>query len=148
MGPPDRLMPSLPRQPAARALGISESTLRRWCEVLGAPIARRGRKGNLGGTLYDVAAIQAWRDRRWPQSTMTEEVQTHAELIADLPQMMANSLNEQFLSATGPHKLRLAAEFAGVWRRFLTALEKRGIVDVQTPAEIDRLRLIAHRMSD
>jgi hypothetical protein len=141
-------VPALPRQQASRELGISESTLRRWCEHEGAPIARRGRKGNRGAALYDVAAIQAWREQRRQGPSKTNEVNTSAQLIADLPQIISDALDEQFLKTTGPHKLQLAAEFTGVWYRLLKVLEKRGIADVPMPAKIERLRLIAHRMSD
>ena len=145
-------MPALPRQPsrpelltlceAAAALDVSPSTLRRWCDDEGAPVARRGRKGKNGAGLYDVAAIRAWRAR---EPSDTDDVKTYAQLIVDPLKLIADASWTQFCSTTGPHKHQLAGELAAIGFRVLAALEDLGMTDVPMPPEITRLRLIAQQ---
>lgn len=50
----------LPLTEAARALGISPATLRRWL-TQGAPVASRGRRGRGRAHLIDPTAVRRWR---------------------------------------------------------------------------------------
>ena len=121
---------------AAAALGSSEASLRRWCDQ-GAPIARRGRRGKGGAALYDVNALKAWRDG-------DRGVEPASEFLA----LLGSVLWAQFLATSGPHKRAIASDFAAAWYRMRWELEDRGSSTGAAPIEIERLRLIAQKMSD
>lgn len=122
----------LPIREAAQALGVSESTLRR-----GAPVARRGRRGKGGAALYDVDALQAWRDGEHGAAPASEFLE-----------LLGAVLWAQFAAMSGPHKRAIAGEFAAAWHRMHFELDDRGFTVSAQRIEIERLRLIGQKMSD
>jgi len=129
---------------AARALGISPSTLRRWC-AQGCP-HQPGRRGNGGAARYDPELIRRWR-------AGDLEVSYHA-LAAELHQAAAGALFEQWRAIEGPSKRRDAGLVAACWFIFATAttdvLRQRDstIAEPRLPSEIRHLRQIAHNVSN
>ncbi len=122
---------------AARALGVSDSTLRRWLKA-GAPVVRRGRKGRGGQTLIDVGAVQAWR------GMPGTPVGISASQVAGL---VAKGVEDAFRDADGPHKAAAAALMVATWYHVSARiLEAMGDPDPDIiPPEVERLLQIAHR---
>jgi phage terminase Nu1 subunit (DNA packaging protein) len=103
-----RLIPEaapLPVPDAARQLGVSVPTLRRWI-ASGAPLARRGRRGRGRATLIDPVAVAAWRAAQAPSLAVA---------AAGLPEVLADALADALVQAEGCDKRRLAAVLAGAW---------------------------------
>jgi len=122
---------------AAAALDTSEASIRRWVDQ-GAPIARRGRRGKGGAALYDVDALKAWRGG--DRGTATPD--------CDFLELLGAVLWAQFLATSGPHKRAIASDLAAAWHRMRWELEDRGSSAGAAPIEVERLRLIAQKMSD
>lgn len=106
-------MTALPMVDAARELGISSSTLRRWVEKDGAPVASRGRRGRGKATLIYPDAIRRWR-------AATGREQALIELGAALPELIARAMSEAFKQMaercqTGGERRRVAAALAVGW---------------------------------
>lgn len=70
----------LPLTEAARALGISPGTLRRWL-AQGAPVAQRGRRGRGKATLVCPDAIRRWRAASDHDARLTKFAGALPELI-------------------------------------------------------------------
>lgn len=102
---------------AARALGISESQLRRYV-ASGAPVAHRGARGRGRATLLDPSAIEAWRRAGAGDDRLVV-------LAAELPELIASAIHSAFLSTDGPHKRATAGALAGVWYLVTTAVLDR-----------------------
>jgi hypothetical protein len=106
----------LPLPEAARALGVSTPTLRRWLRA-GAPQTRRGRRGRGGHALLDPAALAAWRQRQAAGVAISAR-----ELAAWLPEAAAARTWTTFTRLDGPHKRRCAGALAGAWFEITTAV--------------------------
>lgn len=140
-------MTALPLPAAARALSVSEATLRRWIRR-GAPQARRGRRGRGHACLIDVAAITAWRGHHGPSPGLRV-------FASEIPELVAAAVDECFRAITGPHKRASAGVLAATWYVVTVRLLDRlhadlpGLQDVgELPEMIQRLRQIGHEMID
>ncbi len=130
----------LPLPEAARSLGVSTPTLRRWLRA-GAPQTRRGRRGRGGHALLDPVALAAWRQRQATAAQISPR-----ELAAWAPEAFADAAWATLRRIDGPHKRRAAGVLAGVWYAISTALLDElqradpSIPDLQSvPEAIDRL---------
>lgn len=127
---------------AARELGVSVATLRRWLHA-GAPQTRRGARGRGRATLVNPAAIVAWRASR--------AVTTNAD-ASRIPDLIADGVAEAFEQAEGLPKQRAAGFACHAWysasTRVLDHLRESDptVPDVASvPLAIERLRKIATR---
>jgi len=93
-------MTARPVPEAARALGVSTSTLRRWMQA-GAPVARRGRRGRGCRALVDPVAVLAWRE-----GERGDVDATLRELAGRLPELIGDAMAEAF---------RMADKRNGAW---------------------------------
>lgn len=125
--------------PAAEALGVAPSTLRRWTRQ-GAPVARRGRRGRGGAARYDVDAIRRW------QRLQRSDV---AIAAVDLPRVIADAVCRLYVDLEGPHKRPCAGFAAGVWYAVSVAAldhlraHAADVGDIEAlPENIRRLRAI------
>lgn len=127
----------LPIAQAARALGTSETSLRRWIKA-GAPVARRGRRGRGHVTLIDVAAVEAWR--------AGGDDAALRDLAARLPELLGDAMVEAHRLA--PDKRGAAWMACASWQLALYAIndhlaERLGeLPPPQVPESIERLRKI------
>jgi|SRR5690606_20728165 len=138
-------MSARPLPEAARALGVSTPTLKRWIRQ-GAPVARRGRRGRGCRTLIDPEAIRAWR-----QAQDADHAQVEAALRAlagCIPQVLADAVEEAFRLA--PDKRGAAWTACAAWQLSVVAVLDHlracgaDISDPDTiPESIERLRKIA-----
>ncbi|WP_162434816.1 helix-turn-helix domain-containing protein [Pseudoxanthomonas koreensis] len=135
-------MTGLTLREAARALGISPRTLRRWLSA-GAPVARRGRRGTGGAALIDPHAVLAWRD------TCDADAALQA-FAGRVPELVACAIAEAHRMIEGPHKRATAGALAGTWFIVSAALTDALRQQVPTipeignvPREIERLRKCA-----
>jgi hypothetical protein len=134
---------------AARALGVSESQLRRYVDD-GAPVLRRGGRGRGRAALVDVEAIAAWRrSRDGGQALPNDRV---VMLAAEIPELAADAVYRAFLAVESNDKCAVAGILAGVWYVVTVALldRIRAVVpstpDVETtPEKIATLREINER---
>lgn len=136
---------ALPVPQAARVLGTSSATLRRWIAA-GAPVARRGRRGRGRATLVDPAAVMAWRRR---------EGGTDALLIlaARLPELLAQAAEQAHRAAPDKRDPVTAAWcLCAAWQLGVAAVVEvareagADIPDISAiPEAIERLRKIATR---
>lgn len=134
---------------AARELGVSVPTLKRWLRQ-GAPVAHRGRRGRGCRTLVDPAAIRAWR-----QAQDADHAQAEAALrtlAGRIPQLLADAVEEAFRLA--PDKRGAAWTACAAWQLSVVAvldhLRECGadVGDPDTiPESMERLRKIAIRRS-
>lgn len=138
-------MSALPIDEAARALGVAPSTLRRWI-ALGAPVARRGRRGRGHVTLIDPEAIEAWRAAKAGGDDVDAVLRS---LAGALPELLADAAFEAFRLA--PDKRGAAWAAAAAWQLSAFALhdllaEHVGALPEPTaiPEPIERLRKIAN----
>lgn len=138
-------MSALPVPQAARALGTSTGTLRRWIDA-GAPVARRGQRGRGRATLVDPAAITAWRRREGGTDAL-------AILAARLPELLADAAASAHRSAPDKRDPAGAAWcLCAAWQlgvaTVVDAIREAG-ADIPDPAAIpegiERLRKIAMR---
>lgn len=143
----DKFKATLPIAAAAAAAGVSAPTLRRWIAA-GAPVARRGRRGRGGAALIDVAAIEAWRGT----GASTDALRAFA---GEVPQLVADAVDETFRELVGPHKRSSAGPLAACWFQVASALLDRLRRDAPEipelsaiPERIEQLQLIAHEMSN
>ena len=83
-------MTARPLPEAARALGVSTSTLRRWMQA-GAPVARRGRRGRGCRALLDPVAVQAWREGERGDADAALR-----DLAGRLPELIGDAMAEAF----------------------------------------------------
>jgi hypothetical protein len=134
-------MAALPLRDAARELGVSARQLERDVAA-GAPVARRGGRGRGRVTLVDPAAIAAWRSAGAPTAGLLA-------LSAELPELVANAVDDAFRQTEGPHKAATAGAMAGTWYLVTTAILdrlRREMAEVPelsaVPDKIDRLRRI------
>lgn len=97
----------VPIPDAARALGISPATLRRWIRR-GCPVAVRGRRGRGLAALVDPVAVRAWR-------LAGEREATLMALASSLPDVLAGGIEKAHQLAEGTDKRRLAGILAGAW---------------------------------
>jgi excisionase family DNA binding protein len=104
----------LPVREAADALGVGNSTLRRWI-ASGAPVARMGRRGRGTPTLIDLDAMRAWRR----QNGVGDALRAFAGRI---PELVAAAIYEAHRHCGGPHKRAVIAELPGVWDSVTAAL--------------------------
>jgi hypothetical protein len=128
---------------AARALGVSAPTVRRWLRD-GAPVLRRGGRGRGRVALLDVDALAAWR-------RMRDGGTAHDALVvlaAEIPELVADAMHEAFVLVDGPHKRACAGALAGAGYLAIVALldrmrrDDQRVPEVTTlPAKIDQLRL-------
>jgi hypothetical protein len=126
---------------AARTLGVSEATLRRWLRV-GAPVARRGGRGRGRRTLVDAAAIEAWRGCGKASDALVV-------FAAELPELVADAVHEAFMLTGGPHKRATAGVLAATWYVVTVGILDRLRADVPdlhdptlVPEKIAHLRMI------
>lgn len=123
---------------AARELGVSVVTLRRWL-ARGAP-HRPGRRGRGHAALVDVGAVRAWRQANDRDTALLELAQA-------VPGVLARATAEAFRQIEGPDKRRMAGVLAGLWYVLTTAMLDRLSPAVpelaHEPPEIERLREIA-----
>jgi len=131
----------LPLPLAARELGISTQTLRRWLRQ-GAPQARRGRRGRGGRALVDPAAVAAWRGGGKASGADFLTV-----FACEVPELVAVAVLEAHQRVEGPHKRATAGVLAGAWYLVSVALLDRlrrdvpGLADPATvPPQIAHLR--------
>lgn len=138
-------MSARPLPEAARALGVSTPTLKRWLRQ-GAPVARRGRRGRGCRTLIDPEAIRAWRRAQDADHAQVEAVLR--ALAGRVPELLAEAAAEAFRLA--PDKRGAAWTACAVWQLSVAAvldhLRECG-ADVGDPDAIpeciERLRKIA-----
>ena len=128
---------------AARALGIGQSTLRRWV-TRGAPMVRRGRRGRGGQALLDPSAISSWRaSGAAPRAEVPDAaLDFRAELIS-LRDLVMATIVERFSEVEGPAKRQIAAEFAALGYAVTYALEDAYDLPVVEHASLERLRQLA-----
>ncbi len=131
----------LPIDAAARELDVSPVTLKRW-RRLGCPCVP-GRRGRGHATLYDVAAVRAWREAN-DRDALLMEIATAA------PGVLADAALAAFAQIDAPDKRRQAGLLAATWYVLTTALldhlrttcaevpELAGV-----PEPVERLRKIA-----
>ena len=100
-------MTGLPVADAARELGVSVPTLRRWLRA-GAPIAHRGRRGRGCAALVDPVAVASWRR----QEGGTDALLAFAGRI---PEIVAAASMATFREVDGPHKRAFAGALAAGW---------------------------------
>ena len=137
-------MSGLPVADAARALGVSPGTLRRWVSE-GCPVARRGRRGRGCRTLVDPGAVRAWRDAGTGQKI---EAAFH-ELAGRLPELMGEAMAEAHRAA--PDKRNSAWVAVAGWQLAVGATldhmreQVPGLPDPNVPEAIELLRKIAVR---
>lgn len=122
---------------AALALGVSESTVRRWIAA-GAPVARRGGRGRGNATLVDLDAMAAW----------LTECDAETALVAfagRVPELVAQAMDEAFRMIEGPHKRALAEPLVVAWYLACAAVMEAAGTDAPEalPEVIERLRKIA-----
>lgn len=140
-------MSALPIGEAARALGVSPSTLHRWI-TNGAPVARRGRRGRGCRTLIDPEAVRAWRQAQDADHTPIEAALR--ALAGRVPELLADAAATAHRSA--PDKRNSAWALCASWQlavgMILDDIRASG-VDVSDPVAvpegIERLRKIATR---
>lgn len=129
---------------AAREIGVSTSTLRRWC-AQGCPHIP-GRRGRGGAAQFDVELVRRWR-------AGDESINYHG-LAVELHKATAGALFEQWRAIEAPSKRRDAGLAAACWFIAATAtvdvLRQRDptIAEPHLPDEIRRLRQIAHDVSN
>lgn len=119
---------ALPVPEAAEALGVAESTLRRWLRE-GAPQARRGRRGRGRAALVDVQAVRAWRRAEGGEDALRA-------LAGEIPELLAGAMHQAFTLSDGPHKKALAGALAGAWYLAATAVTDRLRRDVSELPEV------------
>lgn len=136
-----------PLREAARALAISESSLRRWI-ARGAPQAKRGGRGRGRSALFDIEAVRAWR-RSQTGASGSDALRCFA---GEVSQLTANAVAECFVAIEGAHKRACASVLAGAWyvvtSRLLDRLRRdcADIGDVSAiPESVERLRQIDQR---
>lgn len=136
-------MTAVPLPAAARDLGVSVPTLRRWLRQ-GAPQARRGRRGRGGYALVDPRALAAWR-----ASGKASDDAAIIALASEVPELVADAVADAFRQTEGPHKRACAGTLAATWYVVTVALMDRLRRDVPelrdpdtVPREIDHLRSI------
>lgn len=98
----------LPLDQAARELGISSSTLRRWIEKDGAPVAQRGRRGRGCRTLICPTAVRAWRAATGREAVLIE-------ISNAMPELIAEAVAKSWQEARGIDKRRLAGILSATW---------------------------------
>jgi len=126
----------VPIPDAARALGISPATLRRWIRR-GCPVAVRGRRGRGLAALVDPVAVRAWR-------LAGEREATLMALASALPDVLAQSVADAFAQtsqscSTGGERRRVASALAACW--YVTATALMDHLRDQCPAVPDLTRL-------
>lgn len=136
-------MTARPLPEAARALGVSDSTLRRWVRD-GAPVARRGRRGRGCRALVDPMAVLAWRE-----GERGDVDATLRELAGRLPELIGDAMAEA--ARLAPDKRGAAWVAVAGWQLVLGAiLDHLGehvpdLPEPEVPEQIERLRKIATR---
>lgn len=130
---------AMPVATAARALGVSESTLRRKIRA-GCPVARRGGRGRGKRTLIDPDAVRAWEAGGGDAALR--------ELAGRIPEALGDAMFEAFRRA--PDKRNGAWIAAYGWQLAVYAIHdeigERIAEDLPTPAvpeTIDRLKKLA-----
>ena len=103
-------MPSLTIDEAARELGISRSTLKRWIAE-GAPVAHTGRRGRGLCTLVDPTVLTAWDESRQPASSQADVVL----IAAAIPAIAADVADEVFRHSKCRDKEGLAEALDATW---------------------------------
>ena len=135
-------MTGLALEAAARELGVSPGTLRRWIRR-GCPVVCRGRRGRGHQMLIDPGAVQQWRQAGDRDAMVME-------LAAQVPETLATAMLQALQQAQGPHKRALAGSLAAAWYlgscAILDSLRERvpTVPELQTaPEAITRLQKIA-----
>lgn len=135
---------NMPVRDAAKVLGVPAGTLRRWLRA-GAPVSRRGARGRGLATLVDPAAVDAWRAAPSHEALVMS-------IAAALPDVVADAVEESHRLSEGIDRQALARVLAGTWyvvaTRAMDALRVHcaSVPEVSAvPAQIERLRKIAHR---
>jgi len=134
-------MSPVPVHAAARELGCSATTLRRWVRA-GAPVARRGRRGRGCTTLVDPAAVSAWRKAQAGEEALRR-------LAGEMPELLADAMEEAFRLVEGPTKRQSAGVIAGCWYMATSTILDRMREEIpdlpevnSTPDKITKLRSI------
>ena len=136
-------MTARPLPEAARALGVSTSTLRRWVRD-GAPVARRGRRGRGCRALVDPVAVQAWRE-----GERGDADDALRELAGRVPEMVGDAMAEAHRLA--PDKRGAAWVAVAAWQLTIGAIfdhlaeQIDDLPEPEVPEQIERLRKIATR---
>lgn len=100
-------MNAVPIPDAARALGISPATLRRWMRE-GCPVASRGRRGRGLAAMINPGEVRAWRQAGEREAVLLA-------LASSLPDVLAGGIEKAHQLAEGTDKRRLAGILAGAW---------------------------------
>lgn len=137
-------MNAVPIPDAARALGISPATLRRWIRR-GCPVAVRGRRGRGLATLVDPGEVRAWRQAGGREAALLA-------LASSLPDVLAGGIEKAHQLAEGTDKRRLAGILAATWfvasARVLEHLHELHPAIAPDPRcvpdQVERLRKIAN----
>lgn len=141
-------MTALPLTLAARELGVSSSTLRRWIRA-GAPLARRGRRGRGRAALVSVEAVASWR------ASYAVAERPGVSVIPDfsaVPDILGDTISEILDRADGLPKQRIARMLCELW--YVSAfrvMDHLREIDPATPdvsavpLSIERLRKLATR---
>lgn len=136
-------MTALPLTEAARALGISPGTLRRWV-AQGAPVAQRGRRGRGRAHLIDPDAVRRWRSASDHDARLIE-------FAAALPELIGKAMADAFrMHPDKRQRAALAWLACAGWQLATEALaDQLGHPGPDAiPPEIERLRKIAHGSRD
>lgn len=126
-----------PIEDAARELGVSVSTLRRWIGA-GAPVARCGGQGRGRAALVDPAAVRAWLDR-------CDAEQALVALAGRIPELLAEAAEEAFVAC--PDKRGAGWALCFQWQlasaKLLDALREDapGVPELEVvPESIEKIR--------
>jgi hypothetical protein len=115
-------MPAIPLAEAAKALGTSVGTLRRWIAA-GAPVSRRGRCGRGHATLVDPDTIRAWCALQRAPAGDSQVVRAAARVLAaEVPELVADAIYEAYRQVDGPHKRSMGKAMPAVWFAITTCL--------------------------
>ena len=129
---------ALPLAAAARQLGKSPGTLRRWIRS-GCP-ALAGGRGHGKGSRVDLAAVRAWRDRKAPSSDAQ---------LRDLAAVMLDFYRRGMEpDAPGQRVLGISNPKAAAFLCFLWQYAARRLKAELTAPEIELLAEIARQGND
>ncbi|MFT4196759.1 MAG: hypothetical protein QM601_02410 [Pseudoxanthomonas sp.] len=144
-------MTGLPVDDAARALGVSSPTLRRWVGQ-GCPRLRAGHRGRGHTTLFDLGAVRAWQAGRGGQQPDVKRAAADALLafVVELPDLLAVAAADAHQAM--PDKRDAAFALCAAWQLAVNSVQAKcrrlgvEMPEVETrPVEIERLRKLIKR---